>query len=296
MTVFCAVPINQNRVETMTIYDAINDGILDRKMMRDTSSYAREWYGVGYLLGSSTKIDASNNAGEGYLSYIQYLSPASGYSRATHERKPSLCPFATKGCEAACLGVSAGRMRFTSVQRAQVKRTALYHKERDAYFACLAHEILRAKRKAEREGLRLSVRLNGTSDIIWENIPVDIMGVRFRNIFLAFPDVIFYDYTKIPLDYRRRALSTPNYHLTYSYTGETESLTRARDYLREGVGVSVVYTGNPDRAADAILPSVKSRVDGDVHDMRFLDPAGSIVLLKAKGDAKRDRSGFVVRG
>ena len=185
-------------------------------------------------------------------------------------------------------------MRFTSVQRAQVSRTALYHKERDAYFAVLASEILKARRKAQREGLKLAVRLNGTSDVIWENIPVQILDVRFRNIFLAFPDVTFYDYTKIPLGHRRRALSTPNYHLTYSYTGEAESLSRAIEYLREGVGVSVVYTGEPLRALDRIGLYPVNVVNGDEHDMRFLDPPNAKVMLKAKGSAVRDRSGFVV--
>lgn len=278
----------------MDIYNAINDGAIDPKVLREFRRYAKDWYGVGYLLGSSTKIEASNEAGEGYVSYIQYLSPANGYSKARGERKASLCPFATKGCEAACLGISAGRMRFTSVQRAQVSRTALYHKERDAYFAVLSSEILKARRKAQREGLKLAVRLNGTSDVIWENIPVQILDVRFRNIFLAFPDVTFYDYTKIPLDHRRRALSTPNYNLTYSYTGEAESLSRAIEYLREGVGVSVVYTGDPLGALDRIGLDRSNVVNGDEHDMRFLDPAGAKVVLKAKGAAVRDRSGFVV--
>jgi len=71
---------------------------------------------------------------------------------------------------------------------------------------------------------------------------------------------------------------------------------RANEYLSIGVGVSVVYTGCTVDRVLKMFPNVKTMVDGDVHDMRFLDPKGSIVLLKAKGDAKRDHSGFVVRG
>ena len=280
----------------MTIYQVIREGILDRKALKRTADRIRKDYGIGYLLGSSTKIEASNNAGSGYLSYIQYLSPADGYSRATNERAPSLCPYATKGCTVGCLGISAGRMRFTSVQQAQVKRTRLYIKDEAGYYAVLADEILRAKRKADREGLQLSVRLNGTSDLIWENKAFHVLDIPFYNIFEAFPDVIFYDYTKIPLRHRQRALTTPNYHLTYSYTGEDVSVERANEYLSIGVGVSVVYTGCTVDRLLKMFPSVKTIVDGDLHDMRFLDPAGSVVLLKAKGDAKRDRSGFVVRG
>ena len=36
-------------------------------------------------------------------------------------------------------------------------------------------------------------------------------------------------------------------------------------------------------------------IDGNVDDLRFLDPAGSIVGLYARGrEAKKDRSGFIV--
>jgi len=274
----------------VTIYQVIREGILDRKALKRTADRIRKDYGIGYLLGSSTKIEASNSAREGYLSYIQYLSPADGYSRATNERVPSLCPYATKGCTVGCLGKSAGKMRLTSSQQAQVKRSRLYHRDRAGYFTVLADEILRAKRKADREGLQLSIRLNGTSDVKWEDLRVNVLGVQFYNIFEAFPDVIFYDYTKIPLRYRQRGVNTSNYHLTYSYTGESVSIDRAFEYLSIGLGVSVVYLGNPEREVSRLFPSAKSRVNGDVHDMRFLDPKGSIV------PAKRDHSGFVIRG
>jgi hypothetical protein len=33
--------------------------------------------------------------------------------------------------------------------------------------------------------------------------------------------------------------------------------------------------------------------DGDTTDLRFLDPVGVVVGVRAKGDAKKDDSGFV---
>lgn len=269
---------------------------IKHRAIRKDANRIRKEYGVGYLLGSSTKIDASNDAGEGYLSFIQYLSPANGYNKATDSKRPSLCPYATKGCTASCLGISAGRMRFTSVQQAQVNRTRLFHEDRRAYFIVLVDEILRAKRKAERDGLKLSIRLNGTSDILWEYMKFEIEGVTFYDIFQAFPDVMFYDYTKIPYKYRKDAVGLPNYSLTYSYTGEPVSVDRANEYIDAGCSVSVVYTGDPSLKLKTLFPNCTYGIDGDEHDMRFLDPAGSLVLLKAKGDAVRDRSGFVVHG
>jgi hypothetical protein len=35
-------------------------------------------------------------------------------------------------------------------------------------------------------------------------------------------------------------------------------------------------------------------INGDESDLRFLDPKGVIVGLKAKGKAKKDLSGFVL--
>ena len=35
-------------------------------------------------------------------------------------------------------------------------------------------------------------------------------------------------------------------------------------------------------------------IDGDEHDMRFLDEPNVVVGLKAKGKAKKDSSGFVI--
>jgi hypothetical protein len=35
-------------------------------------------------------------------------------------------------------------------------------------------------------------------------------------------------------------------------------------------------------------------IDGDTHDMRFLDEDNVVVGLKAKGKAKTDYSGFVI--
>ena len=287
---------NSIRYVGLASIEDLSGWYIDRRSIRKDADRIRKEYGIGYLLGSSTKIDASNDAGEGYLSYIQYLSPANGYNDATDSRYPSLCPYATKGCTAACLGISAGRMRFTSVQLAQINRTRLFHQSKKAYFIVLVDEILRAKRRAERDGLKLSIRLNGTSDILWEYMKFEIDGVTFYDIFQAFPDVMFYDYTKIPYKYRKDAVDLPNYSLTYSYTGEDVSIERANEYIDAGCSVSVVYTGDPSSKLKKLFPKCWYWVDGDVHDMRFFDPAGSLVLLKAKGDAVRDRSGFVVHG
>jgi hypothetical protein len=152
--------------------------------------------------------------------------------------------------------------------------------------AQLVRDIERHVRRAERHGLKPAVRLNGTSDLPWERIRCG----EHANVFERFPDVEFYDYTKVPVGIRRRALDIPNYHLTFSLAESNDD--NARDAMAAGLNVAAVFAvkrGQP-------LPETYWRrpvIDGDVSDLRFTDPAGCIVGLRAKGRAIKDRSGFV---
>ena len=56
-----------------------------------------------------------------------------------------------------------------------------------------------------------------------------------------------------------------------------------------GGNVAVVFRG--------ALPNTykgKKVINGDINDLRFLDPKGIVVGLIQKGRAKKDSSGFVV--
>jgi hypothetical protein len=210
----------------------------------------------------------SKGAGYGYLTGIVYLAPynLSGVN---------LCPKASDGCAQACL-YTAGRGAFKSIQRSRLAKTRYFLDDRAGFIAQLKIEIKAAKRRADRLGLKLAIRLNGTSDIVWE---------RLTDIFESFPDVQFYDYTKIA---KRFLLKRPaNYDLTFSLSEDNER--DAASVLRLGGRVAVVFR-DKKYPAQFLGASV---VDGDAHDLRFLDPSGSIVALYAKGKARRDSSGFV---
>ena len=69
-------------------------------------------------------------------------------------------------------------------------------------------DIAAAVKSCAKQNLIPVFRLNGTSDIRWENQTV--MG--HNNVMDMFPDVQFYDYTKIPNRYNVPS----NYHLTFS--------------------------------------------------------------------------------
>ena len=219
----------------------------------------------------------------GYQTYILHLAPAwlSGYN---------VCPMASAGCAAACLN-TAGRGRFDRTQEARIRKTRMFFEDRTAFMALLAKDIQAAIRKSKRDGFIPVFRLNGTSDIRWENIEVFVEnwepGTRaslYRNLMGMFPTVQFYDYTKIP---NRRDLPE-NYHLTFSRSESNDELIAKVKY-----NVAVVFAVKKK----AELPAEylgRTVVDGDDTDLRFLDPANVIVGLRSKGDAKKDDSGFVV--
>ena len=148
--------------------------------------------GLSYLgsVNSSSKI--AKGAKYGIDTYILYLAPAdmSGFN---------VCPNASIECKEACL-VNAGRVkmdRLNIINSARVKKTQLFYGNRAFFNSWLFAEIDVAREKAIAKGHKFAVRLNGTSDITPELFTVN--GV---SVLAAFPDVTFYDYTKIPNRYR----------------------------------------------------------------------------------------------
>lgn len=217
----------------------------------------------------------------GYLTNILHLAPFKLSGR-------NVCPMATAGCAAACLN-TAGRGGIikrgettNAIQIARIRKTDWFFNERAAFMHTLVREIRNAIKLAAKHGLTAVFRLNGTSDIRWEAVPVSVKGVTYDNIMLAFPDVQFYDYTKIP---NRRDLPA-NYHLTFSLAESNED--NAKIALANGYNVAAVFRKN--------LPATflgKPVINGDETDLRFRDAKGVIVGLKAKGKGKKDTTGFV---
>jgi len=190
----------------------------------------------------------------------------------------SLCPHASVGCRMACL-LSAGRGSMNSVRRGRLRKTILFVADRFNFKNQLIADIAAIERKAKRENLIPAIRLNGTSDIPFERI--------FPDIFRIFPNVQFYDYTKIA---NRHSLPA-NYDLTFSYSGLPRYQPFVQKAIAQGLRVAVVFRDKKKIPSSFLgLPCV----DGDDSDIRHLDPAGCIVALYAKGKAKKDMSGFVV--
>jgi len=204
----------------------------------------------------------------GYLSYILHLAPSTLSGKNT-------CPKATPGCIAACLNTAGRGGMFKKgentnvIQKARIRKTKMYFEQRDLFLATLEADIRKAIKFAEKQGLIPVFRLNGTSDL----------SVEKWGIIEKFPTTQFYDYTKV---LGRKTSHLPNYHLTFSKADGNDS--DVAEALLQGMSVVAVY--------DAIPAGVPS---ADETDLRFLDPKGIMLGLKAKGRAKKDYSGFVIR-
>ncbi len=214
----------------------------------------------------------------GYLSFILHLAPAdvSGYNT---------CPKATAGCKAACLNTAGRGGMFkkgettNTIQKARIRKTRYFFEDRAGFMADLVADIRKAIKFAAKKNLTPVFRLNGTSDLSWEKYE----AAHGKNIFELFDYVQFYDYTKVP---KRKVEGIKNYHLTFS---QADGNGRDADWaISKNMNVTVVF--------DKIPAEYKGKpvYNADETDLRFLDPKGVVLGLKAKGRAKKDTTGFVV--
>jgi len=227
------------------------------------------------LSSGSTKIEKSNKLSDKYFSRIIYLAPDD-----LADGKNTLCPYAKIAkCSEACLN-TAGMGKFSNVQQSRIRKSLLFLNDRQEFMRQLVQDANKFLKECDRLGKKPALRLNGTSDIQWETIEVD----GHKNIFEMYPQIQFYDYTKIPT---RKVEHIPNYHLTWSYSQANDKYATLFDKVSNNI--AVVFRD--------VLPKVFKGlrvIDGDKHDMRFLDDTRVVVGLVAKGQGKKDTSGFVI--
>lgn len=222
---------------------------------------------------------------QGYMTYILHLAPAnlSGFET---------CPKRTAGCTAACLNTAGRGGMFkpggtNTIQEARKRKTRMFFEERNGFMEWLVKDIESAIKQSKKKDLIPVFRLNGTSDLSFEKYEVVRGEKLFNNIFEAFPEVQFYDYTKI---LGRKVKEISNYHLTFSAAdGNDKDVEKA---IEQGYNVATVFGLKKTQPMPATYNN-RPVFNGDESDLRFLDPKGVIVGLYAKGKAKKDTSGFV---
>ena len=221
------------------------------------------------LSTSNAKLEKGEKFG--YLSY--------GLSLAPHKLSgKNFCSHASAGCAAACLN-TAGMGVYKTVQAGRLRRAKMFIENRPAFLAQLETEIAAAIKRAAKLKLTLCVRLNVLSDLPFENL----------GIIQKFPDVQFYDYTANPkrvISFLRGELPA-NYHLTFSRKEDNQAHVEL--LAKMGANIAAVFAEMPEKYLGNPV------INGDESDLRFLDRKGVIVGLKAKGKAKKDTSGFVIK-
>lgn len=245
------------------------------KSIKEYKKLAKDNFNVTKLLSDGvTNAKTSKNE---IKTFILYIAPYNQNNKGIN-----LCPMASKGCAAACL-FSAGRGKFSNVKQARINKANLYVNDKETFLNLLGYEIQKEIVKSIKGGYKIAFRLNGTSDLDFLSM------LKNKNIFdysLTPSNVIFYDYTKI-LGKCIKYKGDKKYILTFSRSESNE-----KDWLKaldQNITTSVVF-GN-------YIPKEykgKKVIDGDKSDILMLYNRNTILGLKAKGDAKKDKSNFVI--
>ena len=192
------------------------------------------------------------------------------------------CPNAKLfGCRDDCLR-SSGMGIFSNVDDARTKKLELFANYPESFMELLAKEcqkiVLNRINKANK---KIRVRLNTISDIDWLNIPCTRDGITYKNIFMAFPEIEFYDYTKIASRFGKKL--PDNYHLTMSDSKEPKAQKQINYALKRGANLATVFIVKKGENLPKIHRGL-SVIDGDVTDNRIDDPKNVIVGLRLKGN------------
>jgi len=195
----------------------------------------------------------------------------------------NLCPKASKGCALACL-FTAGRGKFTNVQQARINKTNYYLFDKQKFLNQLAKEINKIALKSIITNEKFALRLNTLSDVdfvyqLKKYCDLDILNDR------TYKNIIVYDYTAI-IGKVKKYLGT-RYHLTLSRKEDNEQ--DIMEALKMGGNVAIVFKELPKTYKGYRV------VDGDKTDLEMTKYKNVVLGLKAKGDAKKDTTGFVIQ-
>lgn len=254
--------------------------MLQPKLQFVNRSQAVKETGLSYIGGVSLSQKMVKSEKKNILTYIIYLSPAnkSGYN---------VCPKASADCIAACLNTS-GRVKLDTkniIENARIKKTKMFFENRDFFMGWLYAEISAHKKQAELKGMGFAVRLNGTSDI-----EPTLFKYEGKTLFEHFPNVNFYDYTKVANRFKLTE-KYPNYDLTFSYSGE--NWLECEVALANNVRIAVVFEKGLPKTYKGIPV-----INADLTDLRYLDEKNVICGLtfkKIKGNPNLSESKFIIK-
>lgn len=306
-----------------------------RARLKQARDVLKKEHNVGTLMGENGKLQKTR-LGDYGLTYEGKSVASMGLGLASaqriNEQNLSTCPKSAI-CEGLCLGETSGQNRlyggegqFKSGPRlSQYLKTEALVQHPEDFSIVLFEEISRFQKWANSEkGVEQVENESGETVMqpkqvyqpaIRLNVTSDFRPQTFASIINAFPDVMFYDYTKLPT----RSIA-PNHHLTYSSTGASQIVNgetivnpetnwdKMVQQLNNGMNVAMAFTSRtdiPDFVVDERTGQRFQVWDGDNYDARFLDPKredgiGMIVGLTNKDSttkpeeaAKKNRGFFL---
>ena len=226
-------------------------------------------------------------------------------------------------CKLLCLHKSGNPLYYSSKIKSRINKTKAYYYSQNDFMNLLILSIVRNYKKNNNQ--LTAYRLNGTSDILYENIEISIDIVLsdfiynkfnyyiptgfYANIFDIFKNnknIIFYDYTKEKREYKN-LLNEYGYHLTFSFDGENNKINTDRCYEAMSQDVNIASVINykkkdilPTHFYSEIFNKTFKTINGDLDDMRFKDEKNKLVLLRFKKPynvnyTKKDIEKFCIR-
>jgi hypothetical protein len=171
----------------------------------------------------------------------------------------------------------------SSITLGRFRRTFRMLHAQAGLYKDLRRECMLLAKHAREAGLVPVIRLNGLSDLpnLADKLAQDVQAEN--------PAIRFLDYTKIAM-YSNTHPSEPRLswyrsrvYRSYSVSEASGSVAFAEKLLRNGHSVSVVG----DRPWEpGITWEGYPTINGDLHDIRFADPAGTVAWLSPKGPAR----------
>ena len=243
--------------------------------MENLKQFIKKTYGVTSILSEGTTN--SKTAKNSLKTYIFYGSP---YNQ--NYKGVNLCPNASQGCVKGCLN-TAGRGVFKNVQDARIRKVDFYLKDKITFLKMLSEEIQSKVKTARKKGYDVAFRLNGTTDVdlvyqLKKYTDLELIGMK---------NVILYDYTKT-LGKALKYKDTPNYTHTFSRS-ESNDL-EVEEAIKHGLNIAVVFANELPKTWKGVPV-----IDGDKADDLMVNYKGVIIGLKAKGRARKDKTGFVIQ-
>lgn len=247
--------------------------------------FAGRWKSRRPLLSANSKLRKLPGRAGRYRAIGLAMAPAA-YSGK------ELCAWRTEGCTAACNGFWSGMNVTISTRLALIGRAILFNWYRSIFVEKLRTELRSFERLCRRTGVMPAVRLNVSTDVVYER--------QLPEIFAEFPGISFLDYTKaLP---RHRATLPTNYQLCHSFNEKTTAAD-VEAIVAAGRNVVIAFDSSyaPSRGLWGALPkSVRftddsgrdftlSVVNGDRHDLRLADMDGRGVVVGLHGKSGRNR-------